>query len=264
MNIQKYTKPKIVAPILCAFLIGLTIFIFHYNSGSKEIRSASEAGDILIFADSQWRVLRVVGNKRLIVKEQPLTNTEIGNQGDFYREDYPNIAFVDFHTKETLESNNDAFFLSDSDDGYSHSKLKMVIDYYYKNTLASSADYEYILPASIPNPTFDEVKSQLENPDTATRLDYEYYTSHNDANLLTNASQSGNKQAFALSVSDIQAIEDNPKLLNFLEPNWFWLRSPGNIFSTGTSVIDGKLNIVTATGGGFPVRPALWVSVYPE
>ena len=128
------------------------------------------------------------------------------------------------------------------------------------DALQKLADIE----AKVNNINDAEMKSQLENPDTATRLDYEYYTSHNDANLLTNASQSGNKQAFALSVSDIQAIEDNPKLLNFLEPNWFWLRSPGNIFSTGTSVIDEKLNIVTATDGGFPIRPALWVSVYPN
>jgi hypothetical protein len=228
-----------------------------------------EAGDDYSFAGTTWRVLKVKGNKALILKVDALTAAEAGIDTDT-NTTYADVPFLSetavsksgVSDAEGLDAGNTNgyhgyyYFDSDGSNGYEDSGsasyigqddlkykygLKGAIDYYYNYTIALTSDSDRVQAVKLNDPTFDKFKAVFDISATFNNWGWSSY--YADKRFATTIGGSGSsKQAFALSYGDINSTdgagENYFSLLNFTknDPNYFWLRSAGYDNMNGSDI----------------------------
>jgi hypothetical protein len=224
------------------------------------------AGSEFDFVGAKWRILKEDmnndpkdGKQALVIKLAPLTNGESGQAGTAM--DIADVKF--FESRMT-------YFDTAGQNGYETSIPKAMIDYYYKNIIAKSADDQYVLGVDLNNPTFAQFSQGLTwDAGTGAYDSWHWNNFHTDRRFATTLNDKGNKQAFALSYGDINVNrlynandpEKSDALVGVLAPNNFWLRSPGKHYNGGSGI-----NVSIISGTPFldhrrSVRPALAIQI---
>jgi uncharacterized repeat protein (TIGR02543 family) len=221
-----------------------------------------------IWNQAVWRVIKVDGEKRLVIKVNPLTgdeltslpNTSTEDSSDFESGDDSTLpGEVSFHdTQNTFYANADA------STGYGESKLRRVLDEWLAANISGN-ELKQVLPVDLNLPTFDDLYAKYSSTglnvyggsDTgfnswATPGWANYYKVSDFATTLTDittndgtayqfknvSSNAYQKQAFALSYGDIHTLADvsadsnKTNLLNFADQttsNSAWLRGAGSV-----------------------------------
>lgn len=248
---------------------GLTPLTITQKDGNE----TTDARDEVTLAGVQWRILKKIAgeegakDKYLIIKEQALTQEEIGGTENSF-------ASIPFHNQDNgTDDEKYKYFSIESDDGYTRSNLKAVIDSYYDSYIAPNYS-DYVLNVNVPNPKFTDLAKDEDNSVTwSVPTNFAQWNGWNEyyefwkENRWPTTYDTGSQQAFALSSSDIIYYDLNDddyssNLLNFTgsNVNYFWLRSAGYYSDDAGYVGTGFLGTGTVHYSR-PVRPALWISL---
>ncbi|MBS7575954.1 MULTISPECIES: InlB B-repeat-containing protein [unclassified Enterococcus] len=245
--------------------------------------------DTVWLSNSWWRILKTDNGKALVVKEQVLGVSELGEAAESY--------YVQFDL--TAETWNGLYFHdATTSTGYGESNLKSAIDTYY-NTYIGSSYSEYVLPVDLNQPnwtSYSEAINFVKYDEEIEAIDYNnwdwgddeesYYTNSRFATSLININDNDvgvsnevnvfKKQAFALSLGDIQSLDKttfycNGKYGSQAASGWyttlidfydeFWLRSAGISSTRAGSVDYGSFFDYNDVNTRLPIRPALWVTL---
>lgn len=235
---------------------------------------AGDAGDTFIFPDDStqtlgtWRVLAVSGDRCLVLKEVALTQAEItalplASGVEAVDDSNQSIKFHDSIT--TYFQNN-----GDNSTGYGESKLKRVIDSYYRTKIAPLvSDYVQTVDLQLPTSAAYFNKTEVINDEGAYGGSSigNWAAYYNDKRFSTIVNDSGTQQAFALSHGDINktmSLENYNTSALLSGTTDFWLRSIGN---NGDNIMasyinaTGAFNIQMAVSNMATVRPALWITI---
>jgi hypothetical protein len=224
------------------------------------------AGSEFTFAGSKWRILKEDmnndakdGKQALIIKVDALTNGESGQAGTA-----TDVAEVKFHETQTT------YFDATGQNGYETSNLKTLIDYYYKNTIAKSADSQYVLGVDLNNPTFAQFLQGITlNSGTGVYDDWLWGVWQTERRFATTLNNQGAKQAFALSYGDIyanQLNDDNISLMSNLlvglnTPKYLWMRSPGIHQNAAGHINAGSFKVSSYLYVELSICPALALQI---
>ena len=256
--------------------------------------SAKPKAQDFIWNNAIWRVVNMVerntANTRLVVKVSALTAEEVINQLGFTLEDGADVPYkeatqendlrVHFQSQDGATDTDEEtyFFNGPSDDGYSRSRLKTIIDAYYNQLADQSAVQAVTLntPTLTQYLTVDGTNGFIGTGSTYNNwrwpqdsTDSNRYRHYRDARFETTVG--GTPQAFALSYGDIHGVlavptapgNNNVRLLNFSGTNWnsLWLRSAGSIYWNAGYVNEGNLYYSGGVNQPLSVRPALYLSI---
>jgi hypothetical protein len=244
------------------------------------------AGTEIPFAGSGWRILKVNGNKALIIKIDALTELEAYGSGatdgyvevPFLSNTATGVAGDGDNEEEPLGAGerDNYYFDRDGSNGYQDSGLqpgyglKAVIDYYYNHTIAQTDDSNRVQSVNLNDPTFDKFKAAFDTNATFDNWWWGYYGGYyTDTRFATTVGTGDGfkQQAFALSFGDVNTItpkgSTESKLLNFPESNVeiFWLRSAGYEPDGAGAIFGHAFTYVGIDGYTLPIRPALWISL---
>ena len=125
-------------------------------------------------ANAWWRIVNadidstVVGKQALLVKEEALTNKELGIFDDYTQFRQNEAGRVSYHevtgpTWDPITGHRSLrFFTNDTTStGYDDSIIKQKITDYYTNTIANSEQEALVLPVSLNNLTFSQWQTKL-------------------------------------------------------------------------------------------------------
>ncbi|MCH4168941.1 MAG: hypothetical protein LKF42_06795 [Streptococcaceae bacterium] len=204
--------------------------------------------DVVTLANAKWRVLCVLGNQALILKENPLTWAEIEEDGN-------QIAQVTFNQAAT-------YFES----GYSGSLVKASIDYYYNHFIKDDLAGAYVLPVELNLASERDYFASVDIISEPNSWHWHRWADYyGDTRFASVPQESGEKQAFALSMGDINSylsVESAfTDLLQFETGQAFWLRSAGYNHQKAGIVHHGHFMISSQVNQSNALRPAMWVSV---
>ncbi|MDR1568457.1 MAG: InlB B-repeat-containing protein [Streptococcaceae bacterium] len=232
----------------------VTLYAVYYN----KLKGTTEVGDEFIWADAIWRVLTVDGNQRMVIKFNALTQSEVGLAGE-------EAAKVNFRVDRTT------YFDITGKNGYEGSELEAIIDDYYTQYISTKGDSQNVLDVNLNNPRYiDFVKDGFSGYLEDSPYTFYWGSWYEDTRFATTIG--GDKQAFALSLGDINQLDEIYGLLRFSYSNedYCWLRSVGNQNYYASRLVSGTLNDYGGTIGDnsynsnvpevVPVRPALYLS----
>ena len=262
-----------------------TLYAVYYKQ-LKATSKASTSGEYqeFIWNNAIWRVVntRDDGPLRLVLKYSALTGAEVFGLGFNTENDrfssYKEVmsddfdAKIHFHSQDGEEDIEDElyFYNSNTDDGYNRSRVKSIIDAYYNQL----EDTEAVQPVYLNMPRYANFRVNKSfyaaGYNSWGWTDYALFLAYGE--YQTTIEATGDKQAFALSMGDVNKAvgytrDTNAKSLLDFGPS-YWLRSPGEransvIFVGVFGLLNEEVryNELSLVWNVHSIRPAMYLSV---
>jgi hypothetical protein len=193
-----------------------------------------------------WRIMAKKGDYALVFKTQRLTANGADQTTYWYYEN---------------KGARNQFFESDENHPYLGSNLDRFSKEYYERNFPGHPDEVYIVPVTIQDPTFSQLKGHYGI--TGNYNDFKHENWINQKDYITQYRSGSKKTAFVPSVSDINYWEidqEKFKILTFSNES-YWLRSNANENTKAACVKNDSYLQATGMGSTLDLRPALIINL---